>query len=253
MAPLAFSENEELPLLPSVQWSFFLGLGIFFFWLFGRWIASSAETPVKHLRELGAIAATILFPLRAFWVEATLPARADPRFCGIEESTSLAVRHPRALATPYVYLFAAIYAAAVIGYFAIRSARKSAQPRAPSATGAGLTLLGFAALVLLAIQLGPGLLTTLVAPVAWGVTWSPVVVAVLLGRELVLAVASAMSRDVGARFAARTVATAVVVGTLCVAGPALATHDIAALWRLFSQTSAWTFSQIPASFACPDP
>jgi hypothetical protein len=246
-APLAL-RNENLPLVPQVQWVSFLGLGA----LFHLWLGRSAGPPAPRLRNIAAFACMIVLPLRGFWVNAMLPPASPPEYCVSTDAWPHEVVS-RPLATPYVYLFAVVYLAATLAYFACRSARKRAWPDGASSLGAALVLLGFVEAALTTVQLQISEIFSVVAPISFGIAWCPVVSTLVLGRELVFAVRGAVARGRRAAFVRRTLFAALGVGAVCVAIPAVLTLAPAAAWRVFSRTSTWVFSTIPISYDCSDP
>lgn len=246
-APLAL-RSEQLPLVPQVQWASFLGLGLLVY----LWLGRAAGPSPPRLQNIAAFAGMVVLPLRAFWVNAMLPQANPPAYC--VDSDSWSFEPPRPLAAPYVYLFAAVYVAATLGYFACRFARKSASPGGASSAAAALALLGFVEAALTAVQVGwwP-LVFALFAPIAYGVAWCPAVSAVVFGRELVLAYRDSAARGRRAAFVRRTLYGALGVGGICVAMLSVFTLSLTGAWRVFSRTNHWVFSTIPEAYNCSDP
>jgi hypothetical protein len=204
-----------------------------------------------------AIACVLIFPLRGFYVDIVVLA---PSAC--EDIDALWAAPSRPLATPYVYLFAVVYFASAAAYFVCRHVRTREASRLVSSAAAGVLLIGFVVAGLTVIQLGGFFIVTvaaptvafqvaLIAPIAYGLMWCPVVLAIVLGREVALAVRAAIVRRLAWRFVWRASAVSLTVATACAALPAIAAGDATAAWRVFSRTSGWVFSRIDRPY-CRD-
>ncbi|MCL2778235.1 MAG: hypothetical protein FWD73_09540 [Polyangiaceae bacterium] len=238
----------------GVIWLVYFGLGVLFF----RWFRKSS----RRARTLAALACVVLFPLYAFYVNATLLTETDPKYCThIDDLFGEEIPTAQPLATPYVYLFVALYVAATMAYFACRHARQREPSVVASPAGVGLLMLGFLAVVLTVLQLLPqfvhvGIMTVLFGPLVllfagvWGAMWCPVIVAVVFGRELVLALRTAFKRRMGWRYGVRTLMVALGVAFVWAAIPAVAAGDATASWRVFSRTYGWFFSKNPKPPLC---
>jgi hypothetical protein len=248
VTPLAFAtSDDEIFLLPPVQWLFFAGIGAALFRALRRLESKSG----RRLADIAAVSCMVLLPLRSLWVEALLPPNMDPKYCDNIESLSLSLRAPRPLATPYVYLYVLVCVATTVGYFACRSARKrNPSARVPS-WGAGLVLVGCVEAAFTTVQMGGGLVGGLFAPVAGGVAWCPFVSTVAFARELLFAAARSRSHRRFGAFAMGALTAACITAALCFGASAVVFHDPGAAWHVFSRTTRWTFSTIPIDFDCP--